>query len=53
MGETLLVNIGSVCSGGYVADINADLAKIILTKPTCADVEDKIAISRKMEGHWR
>lgn len=52
-GETLLMNIGSVCSGGYVADINADFAKITLTKPTCADVGDKIAVSRKMEGHWR
>lgn len=52
-GELLLVNIGSVSTGGRVVGVKADLAKIILTGPTCTEVGDKVAISRKIERHWR
>ncbi|KAI8886362.1 eukaryotic translation initiation factor 2 subunit 3 [Backusella circina FSU 941] len=52
-GETLMVSIGSVSAGGFVVDVKANMARITLTKPTCADVGDKIAISRKIHHHWR
>jgi len=52
-GELLLVNIGSVSTGGRVVGVRADLAKIVLTGPTCTEVGDKVAISRKIERHWR
>ncbi|KAI8143930.1 eukaryotic translation initiation factor 2 subunit 3 [Fennellomyces sp. T-0311] len=52
-GELLLVNIGSVSTGGRVVAVKADLAKITLTGPTCTEVGDKVALSRKIERHWR
>ena len=52
-GELLLVNIGSVSTGGRVVGVKADLAKIVLTGPTCTEVGDKVALSRKIERHWR
>ncbi|CAO3609954.1 unnamed protein product [Cunninghamella echinulata] len=51
--ELLLVNIGSVSTGGRVVGVKADLAKIVLTGPTCTEVGDKVALSRKIERHWR
>lgn len=30
-----------------------DLAKIQLTKPVCADIGDKIALSRRVNGSYR
>ncbi|KAI9323619.1 eukaryotic translation initiation factor 2 subunit 3 [Dichotomocladium elegans] len=52
-GELLLVNIGSVSTGGRVVGVKADLAKIVLTGPSCTEVGDKVALSRKIEKHWR
>uniref|UniRef100_A0A2K5HDZ2 protein-synthesizing GTPase n=1 Tax=Colobus angolensis palliatus TaxID=336983 RepID=A0A2K5HDZ2_COLAP len=33
--------------------VKADLGKIVLTNPVCTEVEEKIALSRKVEKHWR
>ncbi|XP_014297849.1 eukaryotic translation initiation factor 2 subunit 3, Y-linked isoform X2 [Microplitis demolitor] len=51
--EVLLVNIGSLSTGGRVIATKADLAKICLTNPVCTEVDEKIALSRRVEKHWR
>ena len=51
--EVLLVNIGSLSTGGRVSAVRADLAKIVLTQPVCTEVGEKIALSRRVEKHWR
>ncbi|KAK7868501.1 hypothetical protein R5R35_001909 [Gryllus longicercus] len=51
--EMLLVNIGSLSTGGRVVATRVDLAKISLTNPVCTEVGEKIALSRRVEKHWR
>lgn len=48
-----MVNIGSLSTGGRVSAVKADLAKIVLTNPVCTEVGEKIALSRRVEKHWR
>ncbi|BFZ57902.1 eukaryotic translation initiation factor 2 subunit gamma [Savitreella phatthalungensis] len=52
-GEVLMVNIGSTAVGGKVMGVKADLAKITLTAPACTEKGEKIALSRRIEKHWR
>lgn len=33
--------------------VKADLAKIQLTSPACTEVGEKVALSRRIEKHWR
>lgn len=51
--EVLMVNIGSLSSGGRVLAVKNDLAKIGLTNPVCTEIGEKIALSRRIEKHWR
>ncbi|CAF0826576.1 unnamed protein product [Rotaria sp. Silwood1] len=51
--EVLLINIGSLSTGGRVLSIKNDLAKIQLTKPVCAEINEKLALSRRINGHYR
>eukprot|EP00128_Syssomonas_multiformis_P001877 Colp12_sorted_trinity150504_noHs@15289 len=51
--EVLMVNIGSLSTGGRVIAVKADLAKIVLTQPVCTEIGEKIALSRRVEKHWR
>uniref|UniRef100_A0A2K6M0E8 protein-synthesizing GTPase n=1 Tax=Rhinopithecus bieti TaxID=61621 RepID=A0A2K6M0E8_RHIBE len=51
--EVLMVNIGSLSTGGRVRAVKADLCKIVLTNPVCTEVGEKIALSRRVEKHWR
>jgi translation initiation factor 2 subunit 3 len=51
--ELLLINIGSTSTGGRVLSVKADLAKIQLTSPACTEVEEKVALSRRIDKHWR
>lgn len=48
-----MVNIGSLSTGGRVTAVKADLAKISLTAPVCTEIGEKIALSRRVEKHWR
>jgi len=48
-----MVNIGLLSTGGRVLAVEADLAKISLTNPVCTEVGEKIALSRRVEKHWR
>ncbi|KAG2102280.1 initiation factor eIF2 gamma, C terminal-domain-containing protein [Suillus discolor] len=51
--ELLLINIGSTSTGGWVLSVKGDLAKIQLTSPACTEVGEKVALSRRIEKHWR
>jgi translation initiation factor 2 subunit 3 len=52
-GEVLLVNIGATASGARVVSVKSDMAKIVLQSPVCTEVEEKIALSRRIDKHWR
>mmetsp|Transcript_30167 Transcript_30167/g.70974 ORF Transcript_30167/g.70974 Transcript_30167/m.70974 type:complete len:180 (-) Transcript_30167:45-584(-) len=52
-GEILMVNVGSTSTGGRVTAVKQDLAKIQLTTPVCTQAEEKIALSRRVDKHWR
>ena len=51
--EILMLNIGSTSTGGRVISVKADLAKIVLTTPACTEEGEKIALSRRIDSHWR
>lgn len=51
--EMLMVNIGSLSTGGRVLAVKADLAKITLMNPVCTEEGEKIALSRRIDKHWR
>jgi translation initiation factor 2 subunit 3 len=51
--EQLMVNIGSTSTGGRVLQIKADMAKILLMSPCCTQIGEKIALSRRIDNHWR
>jgi translation initiation factor 2 subunit 3 len=51
--EVLMVNIGSTSAGGKVLAVKADLAKIQLFTPVCTQEGEKIALSRRVDKHWR
>jgi translation initiation factor 2 subunit 3 len=48
-----MVNIGSTSTGGRVLAVKADLAKIVLINPVCTQQGEKIALSRRVDKHWR
>ncbi|KAK5097823.1 eukaryotic translation initiation factor 2 subunit gamma [Exophiala xenobiotica] len=51
--EVLMVNIGSTATGAKVMGVKADAAKLALTTPACTAVGEKVALSRRIEKHWR
>lgn len=51
--EVLMVNIGSTATGARVIAVKADMARLQLTSPACTEVNEKIALSRRIEKHWR
>lgn len=53
-GEVLMVNIGSTSTGGTVTAVTSDkTATLKLTQPVCTQEGEKIALSRRVEKHWR
>jgi len=52
-GEILMLNIGSTSTGGRIQAVRADLAKVGLTAPVCTSEGEKIALSRRIDKHWR
>ena len=48
-----MVNIGSTSTGGRVMSVKGDLAKILLTSPACTEIGEKVALSRRIDKHWR
>ncbi|KAF2725540.1 eukaryotic translation initiation factor 2 subunit gamma [Polychaeton citri CBS 116435] len=51
--EVLMVNIGSTATGAKVIAVKADAAKLQLTSPACTEIGEKVALSRRIEKHWR
>ncbi|WOG83397.1 hypothetical protein DCAR_0102572 [Daucus carota subsp. sativus] len=51
--EILMLNIGSMSTGARVVAVKNDLAKLQLTSPVCTSKGEKIALSRRVEKHWR
>ena len=55
-GEIILLNIGFVAIGGFVTKIegnNNDEIIVMLKKPVCCEISEKVAISRKIGYFWR
>ena len=52
-GEIIMVNIGSMSTGGRVVAVKADIAKLALTVPVCTEIGEKVALSRRVDKHWR
>jgi translation initiation factor 2 subunit 3 len=52
-GEVLMVNIGSTSTGGRITAVKQDLAKVVLIQPVCTLEGEKLALSRRIEKHWR
>ncbi|KAJ7430415.1 translation initiation factor eIF2 gamma subunit [Mycena galericulata] len=50
--DFLLVNIGSTSTGGRVLSAR-DPARIQLTSPACTEIGEKVALSRRIDKHWR
>jgi translation initiation factor 2 subunit 3 len=51
--EVIMVNIGSTATGAKVIAAKIDMAKLVLTSPACTEIGEKIALSRRIEKHWR
>ena len=51
--EVIMVNIGSTATGAKVSATKKDAAKLILTSPACTNIGEKVALSRRIEKHWR
>ena len=52
-GEILMLNIGSLSTGARVSAVKMDLAKLQLNSPVCTEIGEKVALSRKIDKHWR
>lgn len=52
-GEILMVNIGSTSTGARILQVKGDLAKVVLTSPVCTSEGEKLALSRRVDKHWR
>jgi translation initiation factor 2 subunit 3 len=52
-GETLLLHVGAAITVGKVTSIKNDVATLELTRPVCAQIGSRVAISRKIAGRWR
>jgi len=52
-GEILMLNIGSLSTGARVTAVKAELAKLQLNSPVCTEIGEKVALSRKIDKHWR
>jgi translation initiation factor 2 subunit 3 len=57
-GEMLMVNIGSTSTGCKVVKVlegphGEPVARITLVQPVCTQENEKIALSRRVDKHWR
>lgn len=52
-GELLMMNIGSTSVGGRVVAVRGDMAQFDLMNPVCTSLGEKVALSRRIERHWR
>ena len=53
LNETLLVNIGTSRSVGNVTLVKKGVIQLNLKIPVCANRDDRVVISRQVQGRWR
>ncbi|GFQ05911.1 eukaryotic translation initiation factor 2 subunit 3 [Phtheirospermum japonicum] len=51
--EILMLNIGSMSTGARVVAVRNDIVKLHLTSPVCTGIDEKVALSRRIDMHWR
>lgn len=51
--EVLMLNIGSMCAGAWVKAVEDEQAKLKLKSPVCTKNGEKVALSRRIDKHWR
>jgi len=51
--ETLLLHVGAAVNLGKVTSLKGNVAKVKLTRPICAPLSSRVAISRKIAARWR
>jgi translation initiation factor 2 subunit 3 len=51
--ELLMINVGSQSLAGKVINVKKESVRIEFTKPVCANIGDKIALSRRVENNHR
>ena len=48
-----MINIGSTSLGGKIVHCDQDLARIQFQNPVCANIGEKIAMSRRIDKNFR
>ena len=48
-----MINVGSQSLAGKVIKVQRDTVRIEFTKPVCANIGDKIAMSRRVDNNFR
>ncbi|MFX1453636.1 MAG: translation initiation factor IF-2 subunit gamma [Promethearchaeota archaeon] len=51
--EILMLNVGIEMTVGPVISVKKDIIEISLKRPVCAEVGQRVAISRQISGRWR
>lgn len=51
--ELIMVNVGSLCTGARVISVKMNSARLLLTNPVCVNSGRKLALSRRIDRHWR
>ena len=51
--EKLMINVGSQSLAGTVVNVKKDTVKIEFSKPVCANLGEKIAMSRRVDNNFR
>ncbi|ENN96100.1 translation initiation factor IF-2 subunit gamma [Methanocaldococcus villosus KIN24-T80] len=52
-GEVLMLNVGTATTAGVITSARGEIADIRLKLPICADIGDRVAISRRFGSRWR
>jgi len=53
IGEPLMLNVGTATTVGVVSGARPNEVEVKLKRPVCADIEARIAISRRVGARWR
>lgn len=51
--ELLMINVGSQSLAGKVTKVQKESVRIEFAKPVCANIGDKIALSRRVDNNFR
>ena len=52
-GELLLLHVGAAVDLGKVVSMKNNVVKVKLSRPICAQLNSRVAISRKITARWR